>query len=113
MRLASSRGSRRTSIRACLDLIPNNKVDWNFWDRSTGMRIYASCNGADFGLEEWQRWSNAQPQGSDNCEDRWKAYHTSPPTWTGAGALIKQARDALGGPDGFRPVRQQAFRSYQ
>lgn len=87
-------GLSQLEIRACLDAIPNTGQDWNFWN-NTGMRVWAACEGADYGLEEWQRWSDrAKTDGKDSCEDRWATLNTSPPTRTGAGALINQVRAA-------------------
>ena len=85
-------------LRACLDAVPNNKVDWNYWN-TIGMRIYAASEGEDYGLEEWERWSDKNPDavaGTDSCIDRWETFHTSPPTHTGAGALVNEARKATG-----------------
>jgi AAA domain/Primase C terminal 2 (PriCT-2) len=88
-------------VRACLAVIPNTKVDWIWWN-TIGMRVYAACDGADYGLSEWKAWSltnpNAAANATDSCEDRWNTYHTSPPTRTGAGALINEARTATGNP---------------
>lgn len=89
-------GLSQLEIRACLDVIPNTGQDWNFWN-NTGMRVWAACDGAEYGLEEWQRWSDkTKTDGKDTCEDRWATLNTSPPTRTGAGALITQARAAAG-----------------
>jgi hypothetical protein len=85
-----------------LDVIPNTKTDWNLWN-SSGMRIYAATDGADYGLQEWERWSAKNPNAGskDSCQSRWDAYHSSPPTRTGSGALIKEARRATGNPAWF------------
>ncbi len=86
-------------LRACLDAIPNTKTDWIEWNK-VGMRCWSATNGADYGLEEWQRWSdrNPIPKATDSCADRWETYHPSPPTRTGAGALVAAARAALKDP---------------
>jgi hypothetical protein len=86
-------------LRACLDVIPNNKTEWNFWN-TVGMRVYAACDGQDYGLDEWKRWSaqNTQAGDKDSCEARWDTFHSSPPTRTGAGALINEARAILNDP---------------
>jgi Domain of unknown function (DUF927)/Primase C terminal 2 (PriCT-2) len=87
----------QADIAACLKAIPNNKTDWQWWN-NIGMRIYAACGGDDYGLEEWEKWSltNAQAGGADSCVSRWETYHHSPPTRTGAGALVMEARAATG-----------------
>lgn len=85
-------------VRACLDAIPNTVSDWNAWN-TVGMRVFAACEGADYGLEEWQRWSDRLPtDGTDSCAARWDTLKTSPPTRTGAGALVNAARAALSDP---------------
>jgi len=86
----------RDELRACLDVIPNNGTDWNLWN-TVGMRIYGATEGADYGLDEWQQWSDQiATEGKDSCEARWEAFHHSPPTRTGAGALVVMAREMLG-----------------
>ena len=90
----------RDQVRNCLDAIPNNKIDWNFWN-NVGMRVYAATDGTEYGLKEWQRWSDTNKtvvNATDNCTDRWNTLQQSPPNRTGAGALIKQAREALKDP---------------
>ena len=98
----------RDEIGACLDAIPNTKVDWNYWN-TIGMRVYAASEGQDYGLEEWGRWSTknaaAMAAGKDSCADRWAAYHTCPPNHTGAGALVNEARTAIGDPN-WMPRKQ-------
>jgi hypothetical protein len=83
-------------IRECLDRIPNDKVSWERWN-TIGMRIFAACDGEDYGLPEWKRWSDTLvKEGKDSCEERWNTYHTSPPTRTGAGALVNEVRRITG-----------------
>lgn len=92
-------------LRECLERIPNDKVSWERWN-TTGMRIFAACDGEDYGREEWQRWSDTLvSDGRDSCTDRWNTYHTSPPTRTGAGALINEVR-RLTGDERWLPTRQ-------
>jgi hypothetical protein len=89
-------------LRACIDAIPNPaETDWAKWN-AMGMRIYAATEGAEYGLDEWERWSAKHPRAGvdekDSCTDRWETFATSPPTRTGAGALVNEARAALGDP---------------
>jgi hypothetical protein len=85
-------------IRACLDAIPNVNTDWNAWN-NIGLRVYAACEGKDYGREEWQRWSDqVADEGKDSVESRWATFQSSPPTRTGAGALINQVRAVLKDP---------------
>jgi hypothetical protein len=90
----------QADIRSCLGALPNDRVDWEFWN-TIGMRVYASSNGEDYGLEEYKRWSATAPShpGADTCEARWEHFHTSPPNRTGAGALIAAVRRARNEPD--------------
>jgi len=93
-------GTSREEIRACLDVIPNDKpANWIFWN-NTLMRVYAASDGEDYGLEEVERWSAKNPADGtgETCADRWGVLHTSPPTRTGAGALVQAGRAALGDP---------------
>jgi hypothetical protein len=86
----------RDEVRECLAAIPNNTEDWSRWN-TIGMRVYAATEGAAYGLEEWQRWSDTlTTKGSDACETRWETFHGSPPSRTGAGALVVEARAATG-----------------
>jgi hypothetical protein len=96
----------QSEVRACLDAIPNTKVDWNFWN-TVGMRVFAATEGGDYGLQEWQAWSDRNPVAgaSDNCVSRWETLHTSPPTRTGAGALINEVRAITGDPTWNARVR--------
>jgi hypothetical protein len=86
-------------LKAILAALPNNKVDWNWWN-TVGMRVYAASAGADYGLDEWKTWSaqNGNAGAKDSCEERWATFHHSPPTRTGAGALINEVRAVLGNP---------------
>ncbi len=87
-------------LRACLDAIPNNRTDWNFWN-TIGMRVYAASEGQQYGLDEWQRWSDTNPVAGakESCADRWGVLHQSPPTRTGAGALVNEVRTITGDPN--------------
>jgi len=88
----------QAEVRACLDAIPNTKTDWNYWN-TVGMRVYAATDGADYGLAEWQAWSDKNATaGTDSCTARWETLHFSPPTRTGAGALINEVRNLTGDP---------------
>lgn len=92
----------QADLRACLDAIPNPGTDWNFWN-TIGMRCYAATDGADYGLEEWRLWSGkVQTEGKDSVDARWATFHSSPPTRTGAGSLVVQAR-ASSGDTSWRP----------
>jgi Primase C terminal 2 (PriCT-2)/Family of unknown function (DUF5906) len=87
-------------LRACLDAISNPaSTDWAEWNK-VGMTIYAACDGADYGLEEWERWSAKHPNygadEKDSCAARWKAYDGSPPTNLSGGSLVHRAREATG-----------------
>jgi hypothetical protein len=84
----------QTDLRAILDATPNTaNIGWKEWN-DVGMRCWAASEGEDYGLEEWQRWSDRHPTANGNetgCTARWEAFHHSPPTRTGVGALIKRA----------------------
>jgi len=83
-------------VAACLAVIPNSVSDWNAWN-TVGMRVFAACDGASYGLEAWRAWSDQlTTEGADSCEARWETLQTSPPSRTGAGALVNAARSANG-----------------
>jgi hypothetical protein len=90
----------QADIRSCLDAMPNDRIDWEWWN-TIGMRVYAACDGKDYGFQEWKRWSATAPAnlGNDTCEERWEHFHNSPPTRTGVGALITGVRRARNEPD--------------
>src|SRR5260370_27940519 len=75
-------------LRACLDAIPNTKTDWIEWNK-VGMRCWSATNGADFGLEEWQRLSarNPIPKATEICPVLWGTSHHCPPTRSHVGPL--------------------------
>jgi AAA domain/Primase C terminal 2 (PriCT-2) len=81
-------------LDAILADIPINGAKFDEWN-NTGLEIYAACKGADYGLDVFERWSQTDPAYAakgTGCADAWKRFHTSPPTRTGAGALINKAR---------------------
>jgi hypothetical protein len=91
------------ALNACLDAIPNPaSTDYNRWN-TIGMRVYRACEAADYGLKAWKRWSAKHPTGDGDCDAKWAQHHQSPPTRTGAGALIKEARAALNDPSWVPP----------
>jgi hypothetical protein len=103
----------QADIRSCLDALPNDRTDWDWWN-TIGMRVYAACGGEDYGLEEWNRWSQTSPANevADDCKSRWAHFRTSPPTRTGAGALINSIRAASGDAQ-WRPDGASYFSSGQ
>ncbi len=94
-------------LAACLNRIPNDKENWERWN-TIGMRIFAACDGEDYGLQAWQAWSDKlETRGTDACDARWNTYHTCPPTKTGSGALVNEVR-RLTGDDKWLPVKRVA-----
>jgi AAA domain/Bifunctional DNA primase/polymerase, N-terminal/Primase C terminal 2 (PriCT-2) len=95
---------------ALLAKIPSAGLGWDEWN-NVGIEIYASCKGADYGLDAWERWLKTDPvyaTQATGCEDAWKRFHNSPPTRTGAGALINKARSILAGSVGVPAAPQQS-----
>lgn len=98
------------ALNACLDAIPNPpNTDYNRWN-TIGMRVYCACEAADYGLKAWKRWSAKHPTGDGDCDAKWAQHHQSPPTRTGAGALIKEARAALNDPKWRPPLARVTHR---
>jgi Primase C terminal 2 (PriCT-2) len=88
-------------LKACLAVIPNKGVDFGEWN-NLGLEIFAATEGAGYGLLAWEAWSAQNPKyagGDPGCADAWQGrFQSSPPTRTGAGAIVSKARRALGDP---------------
>jgi hypothetical protein len=93
-------------LDALLAKIPSAGHKWYEWN-NVGLEIYEACKGADYGFDAWDRWSKTDPAyaaKATGCADAWKRFHSSPPTRTGAGALVNKARAAGGNSVGPTPV---------
>src|SRR6266566_1291961 len=84
-------------LSVCHEAIPNDKTDWNFWNNML-MRIWAASDVEDYGLEEAKIWSAKNPVDGtgESVETRWNTITSCPPTRTGPGALVEEARRCLG-----------------
>jgi hypothetical protein len=79
-------------ITSCLELIPNNDVCWDDWNR-IGMATWGASGGSPDGFDAFAIWS-AKSWLDDPAvtEERWTAISGSPPTNIGMGTLVYEAR---------------------
>jgi Primase C terminal 2 (PriCT-2) len=102
-------------LRACTDAIPNPVLaDWQVWN-TMAMRLYASCDGAPYGLDVLKDWTAKNParrsaKDMAGCDETWERFHTYPPAETNGGALVNEARRARNDPK-WLPPRTQALPS--
>jgi hypothetical protein len=81
-------------ILATLAAIPNDWVDWPRWN-ALMLALFASCGGSDEGREAARMWSSRNPDfDTAEFERMWKDMGRSPPTRSGFGTLVYQARRA-------------------
>lgn len=83
---------------AALAVIRNDeKVHWDEWIQ-IGLAIYAVWGGSEEGFEHFDAFSRKstvpERYGLEETRERWEHFHGSPPTDTGAGALVRRAREA-------------------
>jgi hypothetical protein len=85
-------------VQEALNEIPNEGLKWTHWN-DVGMRLYAWSPDPD-GLELFDHWSalskeyaskESPKQRRQACQQRWRAYRTSPPTRYTARAIINLA----------------------
>ena len=74
-------------VAAALDVIPNNGLDWNDWNR-VGMATWRATGGSAEGFEAFKKWS-AKSRKYDAAQTvaRWKHYFKWPPNRLGFGTL--------------------------
>src|SRR5262249_36542407 len=81
-------------LRAAMEVIPNDDVDWLLWNE-TGMSLWAATGGSDEGLDIFMEWSaRSMKHDHDKTVARWRHYKSSPPTKLGAGSIFWRANDA-------------------
>jgi hypothetical protein len=79
-------------VRAALDVIPNNWVDWEEWNR-LAMAAYAATGGSAEGFAAFDAWSQRSEQyDAGETEARWRHFAASPPSRIGFGSLAHWAR---------------------
>ncbi len=83
------------AIRSALRAIPNDFCSWNEWKR-VGMLIYVASNGAKWGSQLWEEWSDKNKTITDpnyTADRAWQEMIISPPRRTGgANSLYTKAR---------------------
>jgi putative DNA primase/helicase len=79
-------------IESALKVIPNDNVDWDFWNL-VGMATWRASTGKAF--DAFDRWSRKSSKyDPDETRSRWEHYADSPPEEIGAGSLFHWAREA-------------------
>jgi putative DNA primase/helicase len=78
-------------IAAAMDVIPNNDVGWEDWNRF-GMAIYRASGGGRDGLEVFDAWSQKSKKYDEQTTlKKWETLKRSPPTRIGAGTIFYEA----------------------
>jgi hypothetical protein len=88
------RGTRE-GIAAALEVIPNNDLKWDDWNK-VGMAIYAALSPDGFDLfDKWSQKSTTKYNSSkdETSSTRWDAYTRSPPDRGGAGTIYHLAEE--------------------
>jgi hypothetical protein len=86
-----------TLVNAAVEVIPNDNVDWDDWNK-IGLAIFAATSGNDAGFATFDAWSRkSNKYNAKDTENKWHAFHTSPPDRIGAGTLLYLAEQASPG----------------
>jgi hypothetical protein len=84
-------------IEATVDAIPNPDLDWEQWNK-VGMAIYAASGGSAGGFAIFDKFSQKSDKyDAEYTADKWRKYHSSPPTQIGFGSLQYWADEAAAG----------------
>jgi len=85
--------------------IPNTgHGGWDEWNKM-GMALFAGSGGAELGLAAFVAWTAKNPHADPkDCQERWDAYQSAPPSRIGAGTIFRLAMD-----QGYTVDRQQSL----
>ena len=73
-------------VEAAVNAISNNDLDWETWN-TRGMAIYAATGGSE-GFVLFDKFSaKSSKYNKTRTLDKWRSYHSSPPTKIGFGSL--------------------------
>ena len=93
--------------------VPGNQPrgDWDDWN-TVGLRFYAASSGSEAGFDAFDAFSckNTKKYDAEATRARWEHFRTSPPTRTGVGALVVEARRCDPTFRARRPERPEATR---
>jgi hypothetical protein len=93
-------------ITAALELIPNDDLEWEEWNR-LGMAIWRASGGSPEGFKAFDGWSQRSDKyDADETRFRWNHYYASPPDSIGFGTLVYEARQTE--PDWEPPSRRHS-----
>ena len=80
------------AVTRALSIIPNDDLEWDEWNK-IGMATWAATGGSEIGALLFDKWSaKSRKYDKEKTEHRWENYGKSPPTKTGFGKLVKEAR---------------------
>jgi hypothetical protein len=81
-------------IAAAVEVIPNDDLDWEEWNR-IGMAIWMASDGTDAGFDIFDTFSQKSGKyNSRTTAKRWRSYFKSPPDRIGFGTLHRLATKA-------------------
>jgi hypothetical protein len=81
-------------IAAAVAVIPNDDMDWENWN-ARGMAIFAASGGSNEGFLLFDRFSRRSTKyNAMRTLEKWRSYHSSPPTRIGYGSLHHWANEA-------------------
>jgi putative DNA primase/helicase len=81
-------------IAAAVDVIPNNDLDWESWNKF-GMAIHAASDGSEDGFAAFDRFSaKANKYDPDTTREKWQAFNGCPPDRIGFDFLAAEAHKA-------------------
>lgn len=94
----------------CLGRIPNDKLDWEWWNE-IGMATWAAFQGSEAGGKVFAEWSAKNPNNNPRATaERWRHWSRHPPSKLTVGRLVQEAKKADPLFDPPRPRRTVAPR---
>jgi len=82
------------AIAAALEVIPNNDVGWEDWNR-VAMIVFVASAGTARGFDLFSRWSaKSNKHDADKASEKWEKLRTSPPTDLSVASLYYLADQA-------------------
>jgi hypothetical protein len=91
-------------IIAALEVIPNDDLSWDEWNR-LGMATWRASGGSKEGFEAFDSFSRkSKKYDAEETRYRWNHFHYSPPDKIGYGTLVHEAQQVE--PDWEPPSRQ-------
>ena len=80
-------------LTEAMEFVPNDDLDWDDWT-AHGLALFAATGGSKKGFELFDALSQqSNKYDADTTRARWQEIRSSPPDRTGAGKLLKIARE--------------------